>query len=63
MRSFVLGFVLRKIMGLVKDNFELKKVVCNLFKFLVYKVFEKVELCGFVVEVIFEIVKVMEVED
>ncbi|XP_013598023.1 PREDICTED: condensin-2 complex subunit D3 [Brassica oleracea var. oleracea] len=62
-RSFALGFVSRKIMGLAKDNSELKKVVCNLPKFLVHKAPEKAEPRGFAVEAILEIVKAMEVED
>ncbi|KAJ4900104.1 Condensin-2 complex subunit [Raphanus sativus] len=62
-RSFALGFVSRKIMGLAKDNSELKKVVCNLPKFLVHKAPEKAEPRGFAVEAILEIVKAMGVED
>lgn len=50
-------------MGLAKDNSELKKVVCNLPKFLVHKAPEKAEPRGFAVEAILEIVKAMEVED
>ncbi|KAL1220525.1 Condensin-2 complex subunit CAP-D3 [Cardamine amara subsp. amara] len=62
-RSFALGFVSRKMMGLAKDNSELKKVVSNLPKFLVHKAPEKAEPRGFAVEAILEIVKAMEVED
>lgn len=62
-RSFALGFVSRKIMGLARDNSELKKVVCNLPKFLVHKAPEKAEPRGFAVEAILEIVKAMGVED
>ncbi|KAL0762572.1 hypothetical protein Bca101_078723 [Brassica carinata] len=62
-RSFALRFVSRKIMGLAKDNSELKKVVCNLPKFLVHKAPEKAEPRGCAVEAILEIVKAMEVED
>ncbi|ESQ55882.1 hypothetical protein EUTSA_v10024228mg [Eutrema salsugineum] len=62
-RSFALGFVSRKIMGLGKDNSELKKVVSNLSKFLVHKAPEKAEPRGFAVEAIMEIVKAMEAED
>ncbi|CAH2078950.1 unnamed protein product [Thlaspi arvense] len=62
-RSFALGFVSRKIMGLAKGNSELKKIVSNLPKFLVHKAPEKAEPRGFAVEAILEIVKAMEVED
>ncbi|XP_010451480.1 PREDICTED: condensin-2 complex subunit D3-like [Camelina sativa] len=62
-RSFALGFVSRKLMGLAKDNSELKKVVSNLPKFFVHKSPEKAEPRGFAVEAILEIVKAMEVED
>ncbi|KAG7547404.1 Armadillo-type fold [Arabidopsis suecica] len=62
-RSFALGFVSRKLMGLAKDNSELKKVVSNLPKFLVHKAPEKAEPRGFAVEAVLEIVKAMEVED
>uniref|UniRef100_A0A1J3GBP0 Condensin-2 complex subunit n=1 Tax=Noccaea caerulescens TaxID=107243 RepID=A0A1J3GBP0_NOCCA len=62
-RSFALGFVSRKIMGLAKDNSELKKVVSNLPKFLVHKAPEKAEPRGYAVEAILEIVKAMEAED
>ncbi|CAH8391940.1 unnamed protein product [Eruca vesicaria subsp. sativa] len=62
-RSFALGFVSKKIMGLAKDNSELKKVVSNLPKFLVHKAPEKAEPRGFAVDAILEIVKAMEVED
>ncbi|XP_023635277.1 condensin-2 complex subunit D3 isoform X2 [Capsella rubella] len=62
-RSFALGFVSRKLMGLAKDNSELKKVVSSLPKFLVHKAPEKAEPRGSAVEAIVEIVKAMEVED
>ncbi|KFK33804.1 hypothetical protein AALP_AA5G062300 [Arabis alpina] len=62
-RSFALSFMSRRIIGLGKDNTELKKVVCNLPKFLVHKAPEKAEPRGFAVEAILEIVKAMEVED
>lgn len=62
-RSFALGFVSRRMMGLAKDNSEMKKIVSNLPKFLVHKAPEKAEPRGFAVEAILEIVKAMEVED
>lgn len=62
-RTFALGFLRGKMMGLAKESDGVKKAVMNLPKYLANKAQEKAEPRGLAVEAIMEIVKAMEFKD
>lgn len=62
-RTLSLGFVVNRMMGLVKESNDIKKAVLNLPKYIVQKAPEKAEPRAAAVEAIVEIVKVMDFED
>ncbi|XP_059648060.1 uncharacterized protein LOC132294275 [Cornus florida] len=62
-RTFALGFVVNRMMGMAKDSDEIKKAIVNLPKYLVQKAPERSEPRAAAVESIMEIVRAMEFED
>ncbi|GFZ21796.1 binding protein [Actinidia rufa] len=62
-RTFALGFVVNKMVGLAKDSGEIKKAILNLPKYLMHKAPEKSEPRASAVDSIMEIVKALECED
>lgn len=62
-RTFALGFLMNKMMGVAKESGGVKKAIVNLPKYLANKAPEKAELRGLAVEAIMEIVIAMEFED
>lgn len=62
-RTFALGFVMNKMMGMAKEFDGVKKAVVNLPKYLLQKAPEKSEPRALAVESVMEIVKTMEFEE
>ncbi|CAI9765857.1 unnamed protein product [Fraxinus pennsylvanica] len=62
-RSFGLGFVVNRMVGMGRNSGEIRKAVLNLPKHMVRKAPEKAEPRGLAVESIMEVVKVLDFED
>ncbi|KAK6161101.1 hypothetical protein DH2020_004482 [Rehmannia glutinosa] len=62
-RSFGLGFVVNKMVGMGENSVDIKKAVANMPKYLVQKSPEKAEPRALAVESIIEIVEALDFED
>ncbi|KAF5738722.1 Condensin-2 complex subunit D3 isoform 1 [Tripterygium wilfordii] len=62
-RTFALGFVTKKMVGIAKESDGVKKAVVNLPRYLVHKAPEKAEPRSLAVEAMMEIIKAMDFED
>ncbi|CAA2983192.1 condensin-2 complex subunit D3 [Olea europaea subsp. europaea] len=62
-RSFGLGFVVNRMVGMGRNSGEIKKAILNLPKHMVRKAPEKAEPRGLAVESIMEVVKALDFED
>ncbi|KAL6343915.1 hypothetical protein AAG906_027687 [Vitis piasezkii] len=62
-RTFALGFVMNRMMGMAKEFDGVKKAIVNLPRYLLQKAPEKSEPRALVVESVMEIVKTMEFEE
>lgn len=62
-RSFALGFLVNRMMGMGQYSDEIKKAVVNLPKYMVHKAPEKAEPRALAVESIVEVVKILDFED